>query len=375
MEKQKDLVQISDSVLISDFLYFVRNKLKSTPVKTVVSICNTFYTDDEYIYEEKKKLCVITDEYCNSRRTEDKCLKNIEDVCAIITQWDSKNEFLPLFASVDLTNVPFSDKGNPSLGQIMASLNDLKKKIVTKDMLSDSLESFRQELSTSSSTTSASSIPWFPDAPQRQPSAPPIPISPSAPPINDVEEDSSIASAMPEVFLAPLAPLATALFKSKAARQRSSASVSESASTTGRQHTLAPNKAKPQQQLKDKSRFRDSSRPRTIIGESVKDGLISVKGADLTVNRYIWRWDNNVTSDGVKDFISKQNVHVNELEELSTKHGRFKSFRLRVKKSELSLIEDKNFWPEGVLLSPFFRGKVEKIHDVGSAAPSTTTNG
>ena len=104
---------------------------------------------------------------------------------------------------------------------------------------------------------------------------------------------------------------------------------------------------------------------------------MSVKGADLTVNRYIGRFHNDVTLDGVKEFIAAQNVTVVELEELDTKHGRFKSFRLRVKKTDLAVIQDENFWPNGVILSPFFRGKDEKtnINGVAGAASAVTSDG
>ena len=95
----------------------------------------------------------------------------------------------------------------------------------------------------------------------------------------------------------------------------------------------------------------------------MRDGLISVKGADLTVNRYVGRWHNDVTVDGVKKFISEQDVEVVELEPLKTSHGLFKSFRLRIKKPQLATIEDENFWPEGVILSPFFRGKSQRPPD------------
>ena len=70
---------------------------------------------------------------------------------------------------------------------------------------------------------------------------------------------------------------------------------------------------------------------------------MSLKGADLTMNRYIARWDISVTSDDIKEYIASQEVTVVELEELTTKHSRFKSFRLRVKKSDLPKIEDAEF--------------------------------
>ena len=153
--KTRQYVDISESVIISDLLCYVLNKLKSAPAKTVASICHQFYTDDDYVYNEKKKLCVTTDEYCSPRRTDDKRMKNIEDICTIIMQRDSKNDFLPQFASINLNNIPVSNEGDPSLGQIMASLNDLKKKAVTKEMLSESLSDFKNEFKESSSNPSS----------------------------------------------------------------------------------------------------------------------------------------------------------------------------------------------------------------------------
>ena len=48
-------VETSDSVLISDLLYYVWNKLKCLPTKDVASICHQFYTDDNYVFEQKAK--------------------------------------------------------------------------------------------------------------------------------------------------------------------------------------------------------------------------------------------------------------------------------------------------------------------------------
>ena len=51
-----------------------------------------------------------------------------------------------------------------------------------------------------------------------------------------------------------------------------------------------------------------------------------MKGADLTINKYIGRIHNDVTADDVRSFLVGQNVSVIELEQLETKHNRFKSF-------------------------------------------------
>ena len=66
-----------------------------------------------------------------------------------MTSRDSRKNFLPNFASLDLNNVPSTDDGNPTLGQILASLNDLKRNTVTTDMLKESLKSFKETLTPS----------------------------------------------------------------------------------------------------------------------------------------------------------------------------------------------------------------------------------
>ena len=134
--EEKGFVDVSDTVLISDLLYYVSNKLKCLPVKDVASICQHYYTDDNYVFEQKKKLFVAIGRDCSGRKKEDKRLKNINDICTAITECDAKNSFLPKFASLNFNNIPLSDDGNPSLGQIMAAINDLKRTSVTKKKLS-----------------------------------------------------------------------------------------------------------------------------------------------------------------------------------------------------------------------------------------------
>ena len=398
-EKEKHFVNRSEEIIVSDILYFIRNKLKSTAVRIIATTCHQFYSDDEYVFSEKKKLCEATDEYCNQRRTEDKRLKNIEDICAIISNRDTKNEYLPQFASLDLNNVPVNDDGNPSLGQIMASLYDLRKKVVSKDELHVTLNELKREFS-------SSSLPLYPsNESSRLPSAPPLPLSPSAPGLSQSPAPSmneavvSLSTVSTDNFITPRtpSPRRDAWQVAGSARHRTSGSASTSESTASASGptpvAVAPQRPpasalgnsnssllsgadrrprKDEKRRNNKSRQRNFSRPRTIIGKNVNDGLTSVKGADLTVNRYVGRWHNDTTVDAVKEFITKQNVTVVELVDLETRHGRFKSFRLRIKKIQLPTIEDENFWPAGVILSPFFRGKDEKQIGAGAAsAPSS----
>ena len=301
----------------------------------------------------------------------------------------------------------------------MASLNDINRKIVTTDMLSQSLNELKKEISMTSPTTptwsagathslltptvTATAPPASPSAPPASPpaspSAPPVPASPSAPPAPaspsaphiDVDVTAAPVSAVQHLAPPQRVPVTEAARQLASSASASASSAPIQASSYGAVLGVIPspgvnsshgvkfprggtssrggNKRQPKDGI---PRPREKSKPRTIIGKSVRDGLISVKGADLTINRYVGRWHNDSTANAVKEFISNQNVTVVELEELDTKHGRFKSFRLRVKKNDISLIEDENFWPEGVVLSPFFRGKETNI---GAAASALINNG
>ena len=106
---------------------------------------------------------------------------------------------------------------------------------------------------------------------------------------------------------------------------------------------------------------RSQSRPRRqnnlVVGRKVVDGLVSCRGADLTRSVYLGHFDINSTYEAVKTSIESQNVTVIELEELKLNHSRFKSFRLCLKKDSMPKILDPDFWPSGVVVRRFWRGK------------------
>ena len=107
------------------------------------------------------------------------------------------------------------------------------------------------------------------------------------------------------------------------------------------------------------SKPRSGSRARKpynlVVGQKVNDGILSIRGADLTVSLYVGQIDNSYEVNDMKTFIEGQNVKVFELEELARKHNRFKSFRLCIRKKDLDSIKDPNFWPEGIVVRRFFR--------------------
>ena len=97
------------------------------------------------------------------------------------------------------------------------------------------------------------------------------------------------------------------------------------------------------------------NRGNLVIGKKVSDGLISVKGADLTVFFYVGNVQNGVKMDDLKSFIEQQNVSVVEIKDIARKHNRFQSFRVCIKKKDIDAIKDPNFWPEDIIVRRFFR--------------------
>lgn len=251
---------------------------------------------------------------------------------------------MPKFASLNLNNVPMNESGNPSLGQLMAAIVDIRRKMVTTEMLTSSINDLKYE-SASSSLVLAASV----DAPR----PPPPPFAPDTSTSN--QSSAAIQSNItPLSILSPSAPSFNAVVAAssdtevrRGGRRGGGGGRGGQRGRGGGHHS--------------RTRFprgsSNASQSRVIIGKKVNEGLLSVKGADLTVNKYIGRLHNDVTIEGMREFLDSQKVTVVELEQLETKHDRFKSFRLRVKRDDLKIIEEHDFWPEGVLCGPFFRPK------------------
>ena len=360
-------VNAEDSVIILDLLYFVFNKLKTTPVKNVVQIAHAFYTDNDLVFGEKKKLCDAVGEPCSVRRSDSKRLENIKDICQVLTRRDSGNKFLPTFASVNLNCVPLNEEGNPTLGQILPSINDLKRNTVTKDKLEASLNDFRKEITSSSvssvatplSEDSSASIP-FRSSVVSSASSPPPPVSPSAPsaPLWGDASDGISASA-PDLSVIEKNPTMNEIVKSKLLPGQKEDGRGRPPKGEAGKKVVGGGGGGGVVRGDRRQNNRSSSKSKTIIGKSVSNGLLSFKGVDQTINKYIGRVHNDVSVDDFRQQLVGAGVDVVELEQLETKHSRFKSFRLRLKKVDLGKIKSEDFWPEGVVVSHFYRPRVK----------------
>ena len=107
-----------------------------------------------------------------------------------------------------------------------------------------------------------------------------------------------------------------------------------------------------------------------IIGKKVNEGVLSFKGADLTVARYVGRVALGTTADDIRSSLQQSGVDVVALEAISVKHNRFSSFKLVIKKLQLKLIENPDLWPEGVIVGRWWLPKATATtHDKTSTPP------
>ena len=84
-------------------------------------------------------------------------------------------------------------------------------------------------------------------------------------------------------------------------------------------------------------------------------GVVSWRGAPLTVDCYIGRVDLDATTEVVKAFVVAKGIEVCDIEENSTRHQRFKSFKLVIKKVDYEKLDNHDEWPEGVVFRRFWR--------------------
>ena len=92
-----------------------------------------------------------------------------------------------------------------------------------------------------------------------------------------------------------------------------------------------------------------------VIGKKPSSGLMSWSGANLTVDCYIGRVDFAVSSDQIKTDLVSQGIDVINIEENTTRHGLYKSFKAAVRKSDFDKLNSPEFWPEGVVFRRFRR--------------------
>ena len=107
-----------------------------------------------------------------------------------------------------------------------------------------------------------------------------------------------------------------------------------------------------------------------VIGKKVNAGVVSWKGADLTIAKYIGHCAIGTTTDDIKSTLDLHGVEIISLEAVETKHNRFASFKLVAKKAQKEIIENGEIWPEGVRVGRWWSPKTASAVTDPTAAGS-----
>ena len=98
-------------------------------------------------------------------------------------------------------------------------------------------------------------------------------------------------------------------------------------------------------------------------------GELSWGGVELLSHRYIGNVDSNVTASMIEDDLKARGVDVVKLEQnVITKHSRFKSFKLTVKRDDEEKVDDHGFWPMYVLCRPWYNPRQPRSDRDGASA-------
>ena len=341
---------------VNDLLYYVNFRRKIAPVNDVVATCETFYTAD-VILDAKKSFFNIVGEHEGIRFVDRRgksgknpSIMNLEDLVNAMTKCDNDGIAMPVFLSADYSKIPHGNDGNVTMSQLLsiivgmkAQLSNLERKshscAVSEDAVAQSVAPPASFASVTSTAPPAVSFL----APSAGIAAASAATSASSAFTASTASTASL-NASAHVFTpdAVSEALATALPHSNSAAPVLTRQAGKFAKQTGK---TVENRIK--------SNF--ERKKGIVIGKMPSSGLVSWRGAPLTVDCYIGRVDLNATADEIKAFVISKGIDVSAIEENVTMNQRFKSFKLVIKKTDYEKLDDRDLWPEGVVFQRFWR--------------------
>ena len=369
-----------EKLIISELLFFIKNKLASTTKDAVVQMCVKFFFEEEInaaMSALEQTLGIRLPKRYN--KGEDISVKHVTDLYDRLLSFDASSTPIH-FLAADITRIPSAEweqANSDSLAspeQLLASIHSLRRivtqlqsQMVTREFLEASISRIRNNVvndadgfstyptplqSSPSMQSEESSSEEFPPLPQRPP-PPHAMLTPSAP---DASQSASAASA----------PLASAASASTTSDSTASSGPTSAVSLSDRRRGEVVDRQRgkvgrnpPHVGGNKKSlNKRDRNSP-IVIGKNVTAGLMSLKGADLTVARYIGRLALGTTPEQIQTSLEERSVDVVSCEAIPTKRPApsFSSFKLVVKKSQLPIIEKDDFWPDGVIVGRYWSPK------------------
>ena len=380
------MANTENKLYVNELLFFIQNKLHSTTKDAVVEMCVKFYS-----FEEIKSAASLLETVHELRlpkrnKSDDTPLKimtkHVADLYERLKSLDNNSTRIQ-FLAADLTRLPREQENSDSLAspeQLLASIVSLRRTVthLQSQMISrDFFESSLARLTGCNFAPSASTEDFPPLAPPPLPPPHGRPLTPSAPVLS---QSSSAAPSAPPTPASTSSASEAALAPTLSASAAAAADLAPSSSAInlhGRRRNEVVDRQrgkvgqKPSSAGEDKrpSNKRDRNSP-IVIGKNVNSGLMSIKGADLMVARYIGRLALDTTAEQIRASLVERKVDVVSCDPIPSRrnHPSFTSFKLVVKRSQLPIIERDDFWPDGVIVGRYWAPKTTETDAAATAA-------
>ena len=362
-----------DSHCVNDLLYYVDFKRKVSPVNDVVAICDAFYAPDD-ILEAKKVLFNAIGErdglrYVNRRGKagENPSKMNLEDIVNAMIKCDNDGVTLPAFVSANFAKIPQNNEGSVSLNQVLYMIVEMKTQIANlegKISSSSASPSINVSPALPSSTAAFAATDIIAAAASHTPSDASAATSGAAP--TTTTSAATLTTTTSAAVTAPTFSAAAASGSTAAAT--TSGITAEALSDALRSAVPYANKVangsgrrygKQIEQTSESRVKRNHDRNRNVvIGKKPSSGVISFVGVPLTVECYVGRVGLSGTAEQITSHIKSHNVDVVSIEENTTQHRVFKSFKVVIKKTDFDTLNHQDAWPEGIHFRRFRRPRL-----------------
>ena len=103
-----------DCVFVSEMLFYVKNKLATTPKNVLIDICVKFYSIEEISNEKEKFERALNVRLSRRHGNDDYGSKTLGDIIDKMIAVDSAGESSPTFVARDLTRIPLVTPGDDS---------------------------------------------------------------------------------------------------------------------------------------------------------------------------------------------------------------------------------------------------------------------
>ncbi|KAG7298452.1 hypothetical protein JYU34_018080 [Plutella xylostella] len=386
----------SDTLMVSEVLAFVQNKLDTMDVISLEQICLTSFKEAE-LAAAKKLLAdtATTAVRLVPRRGDGSMKRDLQDIIRVFQETDPDD--IPTYVARDLYKLPPVTFDHVDVTRLLkdivllrAEIDEIRGKLEASERASASMQ---RELSTmrNADAAVAASPP-----PAREVQAQRVPVTASIatdtvsrrvndpPPATYAERTRDAACPLRAAAPAPPRPAAAAPSTTRSQqeaapapprprprprRRRRAAPQAAPQVTLAAAGALAAPPRAPRNAAVDKDGFilveKRSPRRRNRNKRGTAPAACSLKAATPTVDIYVSRIHANMAHDNIMRYVkersvgrTEQPVQVLAIERLqSAKQTDFKSFRLRVPADQQKVLLDKDFWPAGIVFRRYREAK------------------